>query len=53
VTDQAPHPSQQQGKIIMLHTLIIKFLYKKRENKTSGTEWQQVSPEFNLFLTSS
>jgi hypothetical protein len=41
VSDQVSYPYKTMGKIIVLYTIIFKFLESKLEDKRFCTEWQQ------------
>ena len=53
VSDQVSHPYKTTDKLIVVYTLIIKFLDSRLEDKIFRIEWQQAFPNFNLQLISS
>jgi hypothetical protein len=39
VRDQVSHPYSTTGKITVLYILIVRFFYKRREDRRFWTEW--------------
>lgn len=50
VLKHVSHPRKQAAETVLLCTLILKFLGRKREDKTIRSEWRQAFPNLNLFL---
>jgi len=48
VSDQVSHPHKTTSKIIVLYTLLFKFLDRKLEDKRLCAEWQQAFLDLNL-----
>ena len=51
ISDQVSHPYKTTGEIMIVYTLIFKFLDSKLEDMTFCTKLQQAFPDFNLLLT--